>query len=71
MDNLTNMLGFDWKLLLPLVAVQFILMIVGLIDLIRIEPKRLRGVKWAWAIVIILIQMIGPVAYFVAGRRNL
>jgi hypothetical protein len=68
--ELTNMLGFDWKLLLPLVAVQFILMIIGLIDLIRIEANRVRGAKWAWAFAIVLIQMIGPVAYFVAGRKS-
>ena len=70
MSQLTEALGFDWKLLLPLVAVQFILMVVGLFDLIRIEHSRVRGAKWVWAIVIILIQMIGPVVYFVAARRN-
>lgn len=70
MVNLTNTLGFDWKLLLPLVAVNVLLMIVGLVDLIRMEKGRVRGAKWAWALVIILIQLFGPVAYFVAGRRN-
>ncbi|MCL6458619.1 MAG: PLD nuclease N-terminal domain-containing protein [Gorillibacterium sp.] len=70
MDKLTETLGFDWKLLIPVLAIELILVIVALTDLIRIDKNRVKGVKWVWAIVIIGFQMFGPIAYFVAGRRN-
>ncbi|WP_438432530.1 PLD nuclease N-terminal domain-containing protein [Gorillibacterium sp. sgz500922] len=63
-------LGFDWKLLLPVFILQLILMVIAVTDLIRSEPARIRGSKWLWAIVIVLGEVLGPVVYFVAGRRN-
>lgn len=70
MDKWSEVLGFDWKLLLPLLAVQIILIIVALVDLIRNEKERIRGPKWLWAIIIIVGEILGPVVYFVLGRRN-
>ncbi|MBC8079239.1 MAG: PLDc_N domain-containing protein [Gorillibacterium sp.] len=70
MNNLSETLGFDWKLLIPVIAIELILIIVAIIDLIRIDKSRVKGAKWVWAFVIIGIQMFGPIAYFVAGRRN-
>jgi hypothetical protein len=43
-------------------------MIAALVDLIRREKTR--GPKWAWALVIVLVNYIGPIIYFVAGRRD-
>jgi len=65
-----DLAGIDWKLLLPVIAVQLILMIVALIDLARNESSRVRGPKWLWAILIIAGELLGPVAYFIFGRRN-
>ena len=70
MNDLTEALGFDWKLLLPVIAIELILIIVALTDLIRIDKSRVKGKKWVWVLVIIGFQMLGPIAYFVAGRRN-
>ena len=53
-------------LLIPLILIQILLMIVALVDLSRQE--RLRGPKWAWALVVIFINIIGPILYFVAAR---
>ncbi|PZX02910.1 phospholipase D-like protein [Psychrobacillus insolitus] len=64
-------MGFEsipWKLILPLVIIQFILIIVAIIDLIRVRDTN--GPKWLWAIIIILGNMIGPIIYFIVGRRN-
>jgi hypothetical protein len=53
-------------LLAPLLVVWFILLVVGLRDLI---PRRqTRGPKWVWYVVVICFSMIGPVAYFLFGR---
>ena len=53
-------------LLAPVLLVWFILLVVGLVDLIRRE--RTRGPKWVWFVVVICFSMIGPVVYFLFGR---
>jgi hypothetical protein len=55
-------------LLIPVVLIELALLIVALVDLIRREKTH--GPKWAWVLVIILINFIGPIIYFVAGRRE-
>ena len=53
-------------LLIPVVLIELGLMVTALVDLIR-RPQT-HGPKWVWALVIILINFIGPIIYFVAGR---
>lgn len=55
-------------LLVPLIIAQFILLIVAIIDLVRIEKTN--GPKWVWALVIVFVNIIGPIIYFIFGRRN-
>ena len=55
-------------LLVPIVFLQLGLMIFALVDLIRRE--RTKGPKWAWALVIVLINFVGPVVYLVIGREE-
>jgi drug/metabolite transporter (DMT)-like permease len=55
-------------LLIPVVLIELALLITALIDLIRREKTR--GPKWAWVLVIVLINFIGPIIYFVAGRKE-
>jgi hypothetical protein len=63
-----NFESIPWMLILPLVIIQFILIVVAIIDLIRVRDTN--GPKWLWAIIIILGNMIGPIIYFIVGRRN-
>jgi len=58
----------NWSLIAPILVIQGILLIVALFDLIKIEKTN--GPKWMWAIVILLVNIIGPILYFVFGRRN-
>ena len=55
-------------LLIPVILIQLGLMIAALVDLIRREQTR--GPKWVWALVIVLVNYIGPIIYFVAGRKE-
>jgi hypothetical protein len=64
MENLQQYIPF----LIPVLLLQLALMTVALIDLIR-RPAT-NGPKWLWVLVIILINMIGPIIYFLAGRRE-
>ena len=53
-------------LLVPIIILELGLMIFALRELIR--SKRTKGPKWAWALVILFINFIGPIAYLVLGR---
>jgi hypothetical protein len=55
-------------LLIPVVLIQLGLMITAMVDLIR--RAQTRGPKWVWAVVILLVNFIGPIIYFVAGRKD-
>ena len=55
-------------LLIPIVLLQLALILFALIDLSR-RPK-VNGPKWIWAIIIIGFNFIGPIVYFLIGRRE-
>ena len=57
-------------LVLPLAALELILVIVALIDLIRREPGQVNGNKVLWGIIIVLVGTIGPICYFILGRKE-
>ncbi len=60
----------DWlPLLLPLFLLQIVLDVAALWDLVHRERVR-GGNKWVWAIIILLIGTIGPIAYFLVGRED-
>ena len=52
--------------LIPVIIIQLGLMIFALVDLVRRE--RTKGPKWMWAIVIVAVNIIGPVVYLLAGK---
>lgn len=56
--------------LFPLILLQLLLMAVGLYDLTRPERRVKGGSKLAWALVIVLVQMLGPLVYFLVGRED-
>lgn len=58
----------NWGIIMPLLVIQAILIIIGLIDWARTEETN--GPKWLWLLIILFITMIGPVLYFVIGRRQ-
>ncbi len=55
-------------LLIPIALLQLALMIAALLDL-RKQPVT-RGPKWAWVLVIVLVNFIGPLLYFVLAREE-
>ncbi|MEH7480442.1 PLD nuclease N-terminal domain-containing protein [Neobacillus drentensis] len=64
MDALVNNL----PMIAPILIIQLILIIVAIIDLVRIENTN--GPKWLWALIILFINIIGPILYFVIGRKS-
>ncbi|MFC4408823.1 PLD nuclease N-terminal domain-containing protein [Chungangia koreensis] len=61
--------SISWGLILPLLVIQFILLIVAIIDLIRTPETN--GPKWMWALIIVFVNIVGPITYFIFGRRQL
>jgi uncharacterized membrane protein YhaH (DUF805 family) len=60
--------SINWGLIAPLIIIQFFLMIIALVDVIRIKDTN--GPKWLWVLLILFVNIIGPIAYFVIGRRQ-
>lgn len=59
-----------WALVIPLGLLELVLLVFALVDVIRREPERIRGSKLAWILVIILINILGPICYFMLGRKE-
>ena len=59
----------NWALIWPLLALQLLLAVIGLISLRKAEFTR--GPKWLWALIIIFGNMVGSIAYFIIGRKDM
>jgi len=60
--------NIPWALIAPVLVIQLILMIVALIDLAKIHATN--GPKWLWLLIILLVSLFGPIAYFIVGRKQ-
>jgi 4-amino-4-deoxy-L-arabinose transferase-like glycosyltransferase len=54
-------------LFISLAVLQYGLQIFALIDLTNHD---VRGKKWAWIIVIVLGELLGPIVYFLFGKKR-
>jgi hypothetical protein len=62
-----NMLKEYLPFLIPLVIAQLALAIIALVHVLR-HPRYRFGNKVMWALIVVLVQIIGPVVYFAFGR---
>ncbi|MCL2281363.1 MAG: PLDc N-terminal domain-containing protein [Dehalococcoidia bacterium] len=56
-------------ILIPIVLLELGLMIWALVDILHRENVRGNN-KIVWILVIVLIDIIGPIIYFLAGRNE-
>jgi hypothetical protein len=63
METLVEYLPF----LIPVVIAELVLAVTALVHVLK-HPHYRFGNQVAWILVVLLIQIIGPVLYFVAGR---
>jgi hypothetical protein len=54
--------------LIPVLIIQLGLMVAALLDLVKREQTR--GPKWMWVVIIIFVNLIGPIIYFLLGRED-
>ncbi len=65
-----NDLGVFLAIAIPLVVIQLGLLVWGLYDLTR-PDRRVKGdSKVVWALIIIFINVIGPILYLLVGRED-
>jgi hypothetical protein len=57
-------------LALPILVIQIGLMILALRDLLRPERQVRGDSKLMWGLIIVLVNLIGPILYFLVGRRE-
>ncbi|TDL32073.1 PLDc_N domain-containing protein [Jeotgalibacillus sp. S-D1] len=58
----------NFAILAPLVAISLLLVVIALVDLVK-RPQT-NGPKLVWALVILFITTLGPIVYFVFGRKD-
>jgi hypothetical protein len=56
----------NWAVIAPFIVIEGILLIVALIDWAKTD--RFNGPKWMWFFIIIFINILGPILYFIFGR---
>jgi hypothetical protein len=53
--------------LIPIIAVELILMVTALVHVLK-HPHYRFGNQVIWILLVVFVQIIGPVIYFVFGR---
>jgi len=54
--------------LIPLIVIELVLVVIALVDLIK-RPQ-VRGNKLVWVLVIVFVEIIGPILYLALGRKE-
>ncbi len=55
-----------FALLIPIILIQIVLIVVALRDLIG--RQQTKGPKWAWVLIILFVNLVGPIIYLLFGR---
>ena len=57
-------------LLIPVIVLQVGLMVAAVVDLLRDERAVRGGSKGMWAVIIVFVNLLGPILYFLVGRLD-
>ena len=64
-QTLVDLLPF----LIPLIIVELALLVFALVDLMK-RSQMSQNTRIVWMLVIIFINIIGPIVYFIFGRKE-
>ncbi len=56
-------------MLLPLIILQVTLMVISIVLIIKQKTFKY-GNQLMWLLIVLLINMIGPILYFILGRKE-
>ena len=65
MERLIDYLPF----LIPIVLLELFLMMIALVHIFKHENYRF-GTRWLWIIIVVFIQIVGPIIYLTIGRSE-
>ena len=57
-------------LLVPIALIQLGLIVAALYDLEKEERRVRGGSKLVWVLIIVFVNLIGPIVYFAVGRED-
>jgi len=63
-------LGQILLLLIPIAVIQVGLLVFALRDLLNPQRRVMGGNKLVWGLIIVLVNLIGPLVYFLVGREE-
>lgn len=66
MNNINNLIEY-LPFLIPIVIVELVLMVTALVHVLTHKHYRF-GNRIFWIIVVIILEIIGPILYFTIGR---
>lgn len=62
-------MDINWMIVLPILILQLTIQIIALVDLYK-QKHIERNKKIIWVFVILLFNILGPIAYFIIERRE-
>lgn len=68
--DLLKMIKDILPLIIPILLIQWSLMVFALVKLFKSEVEPRFIPRWAWVLVIAFVNLIGPVLYLVIGRQE-
>ncbi|WP_096155826.1 MULTISPECIES: PLD nuclease N-terminal domain-containing protein [Bacillus] len=63
-----QLVEINWAIFAPIIVLQVILAVFALVNCIKQEETN--GPKWMWILIILFVNLFGPILYFVFGRKN-
>ena len=63
-----QLMEINWAIFAPIIVLQVILAVFALVNCIKQEETN--GPKWMWILIILFVNLFGPILYFVFGRKN-
>lgn len=68
MTDLTQLMEY-LPFLIPLFLIQLILAITALVHVLK-HPRYKFGNRPMWIVIVLIVEIIGPVIYFIFGRSD-
>jgi hypothetical protein len=66
----TEFIAKYWAYLLPILIIQITFQVIAIVDLARHPREEIRGLsKPLWVVIIIIFEVLGPVIYFIFGKK--
>ena len=70
MNELASLGTTEVAAIVVLSVIQIALLVWALIDIMRRKDSEVSGEKrWVWILVVLFVNMIGPIIYFLVGRK--